>query len=339
MFKKIERDLHNHQYTWLITGVAGFIGSHLLESLLKYKQKVIGLDNYFSGFEDNLKQVKDIVGTANWKNFTFVEEDVRNKEVCYQLTKGVDFVLHQAALASVPRSIEDPILTNDINVTGSLNVAKASVDNGVKRLIYASSSAVYGLDSVSAKKEDETGGFLSPYAVSKYLFELYAENFAKIYGFESVGLRYFNIFGSRQDPDGAYAAVIPKWISAMLNNDPVIIYGDGENTRDYCHVKNVVQANILAALAPKIESLHQTFNIGCGLRTDLNQLFKALKNMLISQYPHLKDCAPVYEAPRQGDIVHSLADIAKAQVHLKYTPEVLTNAGLTKSIVWYKENV
>ncbi|MBU0507012.1 MAG: NAD-dependent epimerase/dehydratase family protein [bacterium] len=338
-FERITYKLNKNQQTWFVTGVAGFIGSHILETLLKLNQKVIGLDNYFSGYEDNLTQVKELVTADQWKNFTFIEDDIRNKKLLLEKTKGVDFVLHQAALCSVPQSMSEPELAHDINVNGFINILEACRKNGIKSLVYASSSAVYGDDPATAKREGRIGQILSPYGLTKYIDELYAEHYAKLFGLKCVGLRYFNVFGPRQDPDGAYAAIIPKWVACMIRDDPITIYGDGDMTRDFCYVGNVVQANILAAIMPLHDKNYHVFNVGCGLRTSINELFRTLQEMLMTEYPHVKTIRPINGDSRMGDIKNSLADIMQIQNRLKYDAAILLNEGLNLSIDWYKKQV
>jgi UDP-N-acetylglucosamine/UDP-N-acetylgalactosamine 4-epimerase len=338
-FERITNKLKKEQQTWFVTGVAGFIGSHILETLLKMNQKVIGLDNYFSGYEDNLVHVKELVTADQWKKFTFIEDDIRNRELLSKKTKGVDYLIHQAALCSVPQSMSEPELAHDINVNGFINILEACRVNEVKKLIYASSSAVYGDDPATAKKEDKIGQIQSPYGLTKFIDELYAEHYAKIFGLKCAGLRYFNVFGPRQDPDGAYAAVIPKWVSTMIRDEPITMYGDGEMTRDFCYVGNVVQANILAAITPFLELNYNVFNVGCGLRTTMNQLFSTLQEMLMTEFPHVKAIRPIYGDSRVGDIKHSLADIMHIQSRLKYDANILLNEGLNLSIDWYKKQV
>lgn len=323
--------------TWLVTGVAGFIGSNLLEALLRANQFVVGLDNFETGHRRNLDDVKATVGSEKWSRFRFVEGDVRDLEVCRTVVRGVDFVLHQAALGSVPRSIEEPLLTHASNVTGFLHVLLAARDAGVKRVIYAASSATYGDDPRLPKVESEIGRQLSPYAVSKYVDELYADVFARCYGFESVGLRYFNVFGKRQDPEGAYAAVIPKWIAVLLRRETIFINGDGETTRDFCFVDNVVQANVLAAVAP-LPTGHEVYNVAVGRKTSLNELFSALRTSLAARFPELADVRPEHRDFRSGDVRHSVASIEKAKSELGYSPTHDVAEGLALAMDWYLED-
>src|SRR5438552_3995702 len=307
IFENVKQNLLTEPKSWLVTGVAGFIGSNLLESLLKLNQRVVGLDNFSTGHGRNLEQVKQLVQPEQWKRFAMVEGDIADFKMCKRGCAGVELVLHQAALGSVPGSIERPLDSHSSNVTGFLNLVIAAKDCGVKRFVYASSCAVYGDDPGLPKVEGRIGRCLSPYAVTKLMDELYAEVASLCYGLESVGLRYFNVFGPRQDPEGAYAAVIPKWIEAMIKNEPVYINGDGETSRDFCYVANVVQANLLAACSDTPEALNQVYNVAAGERTTLNGLFQMLKERLISSYPHLKHALPVYRDFRAGDVRHSLA--------------------------------
>jgi UDP-N-acetylglucosamine 4-epimerase len=331
--------LVNKPETWLVTGVAGFIGSNLLETLLNYNQLVIGLDNFATGHQHNLEQVKNIVGEKRWGNFKFIEGDIRDLIVCHQACAGVDYVLHQAALGSVPRSLEDPINTNTANIDGFLNMLVAARDAKVKRFVYAASSSTYGDHPDLPKVEDKIGKPLSPYAVTKYVNELYADVFAKCYGLESIGLRYFNVFGPRQDPDGAYAAVIPKWIAAMVRDKEVYVNGDGETSRDFCYIKNVVQANLLAATTENIAAVNQVYNIAVGDRTTLNQLLDYLRENLVLHFKKLESFKPIYRDFRSGDVRHSLADISKAQDLLGYAPTYHVREGLTEALDWYLENI
>jgi UDP-N-acetylglucosamine/UDP-N-acetylgalactosamine 4-epimerase len=321
--------------TWLVTGVAGFIGSNLLETLLKLNQKVVGLDNLSTGRRVNLAQVRAAAGPERWQRFTWIKGDIRNAALCRRVTRGVDFVLHQAALGSVPRSLEDPIQTNDSNVNGFVNLLWAAKTNGVKRFVFASSSAVYGDEMSLPQRENKIGRCLSPYATSKRINELYAEVFAKCYGLESIGLRYFNVFGQRQDPNGAYAAVIPKWIAALIQNEPVCIHGDGSTSRDFCYVANVVQANLLAATTTHRRTVNQPFNIALGAQTSLNDLFGLLRDRLSLAHSHVGACRPRYDDFRPGDILHSQADIGQARRLLGYRPTHNLAQGLDEALEWY----
>lgn len=306
--------------TWLITGVAGFIGSNLLETLLKLNQKVVGLDNFATGHQYNLDEVQGLVSPEQWAKFRFIQGDIRNLADCQRACEGVDYVLHQAALGSVPRSLEDPITTNNTNIDGFLNMLVAARDANVKRFVYAASSSTYGDHPALPKVEENIGRPLSPYAVTKYVNELYADVFARAYGFNTIGLRYFNIFGKRQDPNGAYAAVIPKWIASMIKNEPVYINGDGETSRDFCYIDNAIQANLLAATTENPEAVNQVYNVAVGERTTLNALFWHLHENLLPHFAHLQNFQPVYRDFRAGDVRHSLADVGKAKNLLGYTP-------------------
>ncbi len=322
--------------TWLITGVAGFIGSNLLEHLLKLNQRVVGLDNFATGHQSNLDEVQSLVSPEQWSRFTFIEGDIRNLEHCQQACKGVDYALHQAALGSVPRSLNDPITTNAANITGFLNMLVAARDAGVRSFTYAASSSTYGDHPALPKVEENIGKPLSPYAVTKYVNELYAEVFARSYGFTAIGLRYFNVFGKRQDPDGAYAAVIPKWTAAMVRGEDVFINGDGETSRDFCFIENAVQANLLAATAED-SAKNEVYNVAVGDRTTLNDLFAALKGAL-AENGVVYDKAPVYRDFRAGDVRHSQADIGKAASKLGYAPEFRIFEGIARAMPWYLEH-
>ncbi len=320
--------------TWLITGVAGFIGSNLLETLLKLGQRVIGLDNFATGHQRNLNEVQTLVTAEQWQRFRFIEGDIRNLEACQKACESVDYVLHQAALGSVPRSIADPITTNDTNISGFLNMLVAARDAEVKSFTYAASSSTYGDHPGLPKVEDIIGKPLSPYAVTKYVNELYADVFAKTYGFNTIGLRYFNVFGRRQDPDGAYAAVIPKWTAAMIKGEDVFINGDGETSRDFCFIENTVQANLLAATTKDMTARNQVYNVAVSGRTNLNELFSALK-LSLARNGVLYTKEPVYRDFRAGDVRHSQADIAKAQRLLGYDPKFDINSGIDQAMPWY----
>lgn len=320
--------------TWLITGVAGFIGSNLLETLLKLDQYVVGLDNFATGHQHNLDEVRSGVTDAQWSRFSFKSGDIRNFEDCRAACDGVDYVLHQAALGSVPRSINDPITTDGTNIGGFLNMLVAARDAGVSSFTYAASSSTYGDHPALPKVEDTIGKPLSPYAVTKYVNELYAEVFARTYGFETIGLRYFNVFGRRQDPSGAYAAVIPKWTAAMIGGEDVVINGDGETSRDFCFVDNAVQANLLAATVIEASARNQVYNVAVNGRTDLNTLFYSIKSAL-GKAGISYDKTPVYKDFRAGDVRHSQADISKAKKLLGYSPEFDVLAGIERSMPWY----
>lgn len=319
---------------WLVTGVAGFIGSNLLETLLRNNQQVTGLDNFSTGHRKNLEEVRLCVTPEQWARFTFIEGDIRDPRTCVQACSGVDFVLHQAALGSVPRSIEDPLLTNANNVTGFLNMLVAAKDCKVSRFVYAASSSTYGDHPGLPKVEDHIGKPLSPYAVTKYVNELYADVFARSYGFHTIGLRYFNVFGPRQDPNGAYAAVIPKWTAALLQRETVFINGDGETSRDFCFVDNAVQANLLAATTTAPEARNQVYNVAVGDRTTLNDLFRLIRDALV---PHgvAPATAPTHRDFRAGDVRHSLADVSKARRLLGYEPTHRLADGVGVAMPWY----
>jgi UDP-N-acetylglucosamine 4-epimerase len=334
-YENLKTHLKSKQYTWLITGVAGFIGSNLLETLLQLNQKVLGLDNFATGHQHNLNEVQNLVSEEQWQNFIFMEADICNLADCQIACFGVDYVLHQAALGSVPRSVSDPIITNANNVTGFLNMLVAARNNKVKRFVYAASSSSYGDHPGLPKVENQIGKPLSPYAVTKLVNELYAEVFGKTYGLQSIGLRYFNVFGPRQDPKGAYAAVIPKWIDSMISGETVYINGDGETSRDFCYISNVVQANLLAASTPKLEAVNQVYNIAVGGRTTLNELYEQLKINLINTWPQLKGAKVGYRDFRQGDVRHSLASIDKAKNLLSYEPNVSLRQGVVMVVHWY----
>lgn len=332
-YEKVQEVLINEPKTWLITGVAGFIGSNLLETLLLLNQRVVGLDNFATGFQHNLDEVQGLISAEQWQNFTFIEGDIRNLDVCQAACIGVDYVLHQAALGSVPRSIANPINTNDTNISGYLNMLVAARDAKVTSFTYAASSSTYGDHPALPKVEDAIGSPLSPYAVTKYVNELYADVFSRTYGFKTIGLRYFNIFGKRQTPDGAYAAVIPKWTAAMIADDEVFINGDGDTSRDFNFIENAVQANILAATATE-EAKNQVYNVAVGGRTTLNTLFSALKEHLsVNGISYTQEA--VYQDFREGDVRHSQADITKIQNALGYTPQFDIIQGIEKAMPWY----
>ncbi len=386
-YTQLKTRLATEPHTWLITGVAGFIGSNLLETLLKLNQRVVGLDNFATGHQRNLDEVQSLVTPAQWANFNFIQGDIRNLDDCKRamtyipspnhnsprpqaglstphvtsrvvdcvpLAEGlgvrdvlggteaqhpVEYVLHQAALGSVPRSVEDPITTNSVNINGFLNMLVAARDAKVKRFVYAASSSTYGDHPDLPKVEDKIGKPLSPYAVTKYVNELYADVFARTYGFNTIGLRYFNVFGPRQDPNGAYAAVIPKWIASMIQGEPVYINGDGETSRDFCFIENVRQINLLAATSEIPEATNQVYNVAVGDRTTLNQLYEQLHLNLLPSYPHLQGVKPVYRDFRGGDVRHSLADISKASTLLYYQPTHRIGEGIRVAMVWYKQQL
>ena len=332
-YQQVTEALVNQPKVWLITGVAGFIGSNLLESLLLLNQKVVGLDNFATGFQYNLDEVRSVVTAEQWQRFNFMEGDIRNLADCQSACADVDYILHQAGLGSVPRSIVDPINTNETNISGFLNMLVAARDAKVASFTYAASSSTYGDHPALPKVEEAIGKPLSPYAVTKYVNELYAEVFARTYGFHTIGLRYFNIFGKRQTPDGAYAAVIPKWTAAMIQGDDVYINGDGDTSRDFNFIENAVQANILAATADD-DAKNQVYNVAVGGRTTLNTLFTALKdNLSINGVDYSQ--APIYRDFREGDVRHSQADISKIQSALGYDPQFDVVQGVKKAMPWY----
>lgn len=338
-YQEILKQLNEQPKKWLITGVAGFIGSNLLETLLKNNQKVVGLDNFSTGYQRNLDQVKDLVSQDQWDKFSFIEGDIRNLEDCKAGCSTVDFVLHQAALGSVPRSIDDPISTNENNLTGYLNMLVSARDADVKSFVYAASSSTYGDHPDLPKVEDKIGNPLSPYAVTKVVNELYAQVFARVYGFKTVGLRYFNIFGQRQDPNGAYAAVIPKWIADMIEGNPVYINGKGDTSRDFCYIDNAVQANILGATTDNPDAVDQVYNVAVGDRTTLNELFELLKAGLSAQFQHLNEYEAIYRDYRAGDVRHSLADISKIEKLLGYEPTHRIAEGIDVALAWYVKDI
>jgi len=335
-YSKLLQTLKSNQHTWLVTGVAGFIGSNILEELLNYKQKVIGLDNFSTGYKKNLKEVQTNVNKNSWKKFDFIEGDISSYETCMDACKGVDYVLHQGALGSVPRSIEDPIATNNSNIVGFLNMLVAAKNSNVKSFTYAASSSTYGDHPALPKVEENIGQPLSPYAVTKFVNELYADVFYRSYGFKSIGLRYFNVFGKRQDPNGAYAAVIPKWIASMIDNSEIFINGDGETSRDFCYVDNAVQANLLAATSSE-KAQNQVYNVAVGDRTSLNDLFLILKNNLVDNGKDYLS-VPCYREFRAGDVRHSQADITKAKKLLGYIPSHDLVKGISDAMPWYIKN-
>jgi UDP-N-acetylglucosamine 4-epimerase len=338
-YEDVKRQLKSESRTWAITGVAGFIGSNLLETLLKLDQRVVGLDNFATGCARNLEEVKRLVEPAQWARFDFLEGDVCAIENCARTCEGVDYVLHHAALASVPRSLADPIATNATNVTGFLNMLVVACKAEVRRFVYASSSSTYGDNPGLPKVEDSIGRPLSPYAVTKYVNELFAGVFSRAYGLETVGLRYFNVFGPRQDPTGAYAAVIPRWAVAMIEGRDVTINGDGETTRDFCFIDNAIQANLLAARTNNRAAVNQVYNIAAGECTSLNDLYAEIRRLLLPDRPHLIEAKPKYGAFRAGDVRHSLADVSKARRWLGYEPQDHFRDGLKLATRWYLANV
>ncbi|MDE3021993.1 MAG: NAD-dependent epimerase/dehydratase family protein [Pseudomonadota bacterium] len=361
-YTKLKTRLATEQHTWLITGVAGFIGSNLLEILLKLNQRVVGLDNFATGYQHNLDEVQSLVTPRQWQNFHFIQGDIRNLDDCrcamhftyaqksiapylhtgdklgekvVEKNNVVEYVLHQAAIGSVPRSIEDPITTNETNISGFLNMLVAARDAGVKSFVYAASSSTYGDHPDLPKIEAKIGKPLSPYAVTKLVNEIYADVFARTYGFNTIGLRYFNVFGPRQDPKGCYAAVIPKWIAAMIKGEPVYINGDGETSRDFCFIENVRQINLLATTVENPEAVNQVYNVAVGDRTTLNQLYEQLYLNLLPSYPHLQGVKPIYRDFRTGDVRHSQASISKAAMLLGYDPTYRISEGLKVAMAWY----
>lgn len=334
-YEVIKNELLSTPKRWLVTGVAGFIGSNLLEELLRLDQQVVGLDNFSTGKQENLSDVQALVGERRWQRFHLIKGDIRHLSTCHAACKGVDVVLHQAALGSVPRSIEDPLGCNDSNVNGNLNMLKAACDTQVKRMVYASSSSVYGDHPGLPKVEVTCGRPLSPYAVSKMVNELYAHVFSQLYSLETIGLRYFNVFGPRQDPDGAYAAVIPHWISALRSGKTVYINGTGETSRDFCYIENVVQINLLAAMTKEPEAVNQVYNVALSKRTTLKELYYLLQKNMLPYCDHPIESHPVYRGFRPGDVLHSQADISKAKQLLGYTPTHSVEMGLEAAMGWY----
>ena len=338
-YEQIKAELLSSPKTWLVTGVAGFIGSNLLEHLLKLNQKVVGLDNFATGHQHNLDEVQGLVTAEQWQGFNFIEGDIRNYKDCETALANnrgsVDYILHQAALGSVPRSIADPITTNAANITGFLNMLQAAKEANVKSFTYAASSSTYGDHPALPKVEENIGNPLSPYAVTKYVNELYAGVYARTYGFKTIGLRYFNVFGQRQDPDGAYAAVIPKWTADMIKGDDVFINGDGETSRDFCFIENTVQMNILAATAPS-EAKDQVYNVAIGDRTTLNELYQSIQ-LALQENDIKADKNPIYRDFRAGDVRHSQADVSKAVNNLGYVPQYRILEGIAKAMPWYKK--
>lgn len=335
-YQQLLSELPKAPKIWLVTGVAGFIGSNILETLLKLNQRVVGLDNFATGFQRNLDEIQSLVTTEQWANFYFIKGDIRELADCQHACAGVDYVLHQAALGSVPRSLADPINTNSTNINGFLNMLVAARNAKVKSFIYAASSSTYGDHTALPKIEDNIGKPLSPYAVTKYVNELYAEVFSKCYGFDTIGLRYFNVFGPRQDPNGAYAAVIPQWVSSLLKGETVFINGDGETSRDFTFIQNAIQANLLAATA-RAQAFNQVYNVAVGERTTLNQLFELIRSNLV---PHgvLHMVEPECRDFRPADVRHSLADVSKAKQLLSYEPTHRIADGIQAAICWYVED-
>ncbi len=333
-YEKLLTHLDNHSYTWLVTGAAGFIGSHLVEKLLRLKQRVVGLDNFATGYRHNIQAVLDVLPKEAASLFNFIEGDIRDAECCQRAVQHCDFVLHQAALGSVPRSLKDPATSHAANVDGFLNMLLAAKQENVRRFVYASSSSVYGDSPLLPKQEQHIGNPLSPYAATKVVNEMYARVFAHCYGLQPIGLRYFNVFGARQDPNGSYAAVIPLWVKSLLTDQPAYINGDGETTRDFCYIDNVVQINLLAALTENTAAINKVYNVAVGEQTTLNQLFAEIAKLLDKS-----DVSPQYREFRAGDIRHSLADINAAEQLLGYAPTHKVRDGLTAAVSWYVNNL
>lgn len=344
-FESLNSQLASEVHTWLITGVAGFIGSNLLEALLTLNQRVVGLDNFSTGHQRNLDEVRRAVTSEQWENFSFIEGDITNIDTCrfaMSFPAGgkvagspVEYVLHQAALGSVPRSLRDPVTTNNVNISGFLNILVAAKDAKVRRFVYAASSSTYGDHPDLPKVEGRIGKPLSPYAVTKYVNELYAGVFSSVYDLENIGLRYFNVFGPRQDPSGEYAAVIPRWTSSLIRGEPIYINGDGETSRDFCFIENVVQANLLAATTTNKDAVNQVYNVAVGERTTLNALYTLIREALARDFPRLENILPEYRDFRSGDIRHSLADISKAADRLGYIPRWRVADGIKQAMPWY----
>jgi UDP-N-acetylglucosamine/UDP-N-acetyl-alpha-D-glucosaminouronate 4-epimerase len=338
-YVQVKKNLADFPKKWLITGVAGFVGSNLLETLLACDQHVKGLDNFSTGHQHNLNQVEKLVTKEQWGRFVFIKGDIRNEDTCQDACQNVNYVLHQAALGSVPRSIENPQLTHANNLTGYLNMLVAARDQKVQKFVYAASSSTYGDHPGLPKKEDLIGKPLSPYAVTKYVNELYADVFNRCYNIKPIGLRYFNIFGRRQDPNGAYAAVIPKWFAGLMAKEEIFINGDGTTSRDFCYIDNCVQANIMAATAVKKDAFNQIYNIAFGERTTLTELFNHIQQRVKSVVDDYTDITPTYRNFRPGDVKHSLADITKARELIGYNPEFSVLQGLDNAVDWYFKNL
>jgi UDP-N-acetylglucosamine 4-epimerase len=339
LYHDLQSDLRSAPRTWLVTGVAGFIGSNILETLLQLDQHVIGLDNFSTGHQENLDEVRAKVGPRKWTRARVVEGDIRDLTTCRRLCADVDYVLHQAALGSVPRSLADPVGSHETNVSGFLNILVAARDAKVRRFVYASSSSVYGDHPTLPKVEESIGQPLSPYAATKAMNEVYAGVFGGAFGLNSIGLRYFNVFGPRQDPAGAYAAVIPRWIAALLQQEPIHIYGDGETSRDFSFIDNVVQANLLAATTENPAALNEVFNIAIGETTTLNQLFHLIQETLRRSDFSIPEQGPIYNDFRPGDVRHSHASIEKAQRLLDYLPTHRIQEGLELAMGWYRRKL
>jgi UDP-N-acetylglucosamine 4-epimerase len=339
IYEETQQRIEREPRRWLVTGAAGFIGSHLVEHLLSRGQSVTGLDNFSTGKRENLDHVQRAVGAEAWNRMRFIEGDIRSLEACREACRGAELVLHQAALGSVPRSIDDPLSSNDSNVNGFLNMLVAARDARVARMVYASSSAIYGDHPALPKVEHVIGRPLSPYGLTKGVNEQYAGVFAECYGFPAIGLRYFNVFGPRQNPDGEYSAVISAWIGALLRGQTAYVNGDGKNGRDFCYVENVVQANLLAATVEDPAATNQAYNIALGEQTTLNELFEMIRLLLVPRLPHLRNLRPTHREPRRGDVRFSQADISKARKLLGYRPTHRVLEGLEKTIDWYAANL
>lgn len=334
-YDTVMAELRERPRSWLVTGGAGFIGSHLAETLLRNGQRVTALDNFATGYRRNIDDV--LAKTRGLGgSFTLIEGDIRDPDTCLSACESVDFVLHQAALGSVPRSIVDPVLFHEVNVNGTMNMMVAARDAGVHRFVYASSSAVYGTHFALPKVEPAIGDAASPYGLTKRVDELYGELFRSVYGLETVGLRYFNVFGRRQDPRSTYAAVIPQWVRRLLRGEPCYIHGDGETTRDFCYVDNVVQANLLAATST-LSHGDQIYNVGCGERISLNELFGTLRSALAKFRPEIAEMKPIHDDFRSGDVRHSQADVGKIRRNLGFVPTHLLELGLRETLPWYVE--
>ena len=338
-YAEAQQRIRSRSRTWLVTGTAGFIAGHLAENLLKLDQNVVGLDNFSTGKRENLAHIRAAVGEARWKRLRFIEGDIRSLATCREACAGAEVVLHQAALGSVPRSIDDPVSSADSNINGFLNMLVAARDEGIKRFVYASSSAVYGDHPDLPKVEQTIGRSMSPYGLTKHVNELLAGVFQVCYGFNAIGMRYFNVFGPRQDPFGAYPSVIPAWIGAMLTGQPAYINGDGTAARDFAFIDNVVQANLLAATVEDKAAQNQAYNIGHGDETTLAELFDKIRDLVAQRLPHLRNLKPLFREPRKGDLKYSRADIGKAARLLGYQPELRITEGLQRTIDWYAANL
>lgn len=338
-YDTVREELRNSPRRWLVTGAAGFIGSSLVEHLLLLGQGVVGLDNFSTGFRENLEDIRETVGEDAWSRFHFLEADTRDLDACRAACVGIDYVLHQAALGSVPRSIADPVATNQSNIDGFLHMLVAARDAGVRRFVYAASSSTYGDHPGLPKVEERIGRPLSPYAVTKYVNELYAHVFERTYGIETVGLRYFNVFGRRQDPEGAYAAVIPRWVGRLLNGEACVVHGDGDNSRDFCYIDNAVQANLLAAVVEGEGVAGEVYNVAVGERTTLNELFVLVRDGLAAYRPEVRGVEPQFDEPRPGDVRHSQADVSKACQRLGYQPTHTVRQGLEEALAWYVQSL